>query len=389
MEDLVLIKGMREAIDRIFEAIRKKEKIILYGDADPDGVASVIILKEALEILGNAPFFIYFPNRGKQGYGLNKKALEVLKRKAPALLITLDCGIGNFEEIEIASETGFEVIVIDHHQVLENLPKALIIIDPKQEQDEYPFKGLCTAGIVYKLVKSLFFEAQKEFEPDRFLELAMIATISDQMPRESENKKIIEQGLLCLPYTKRQGLKALIQVSNLKEFHISEIINRIIPCLVSAGSRNYKNEAYLLLTEQSFEKAEKISKFLFKKNKLRKKRIKEIAEQVEKKIDSVLPIIFLGEEDWPLTLTGTIASKLCHQYKKPVFIYNKGKIESQGSSRTPKEIDSVKAMSSCAELLETYGGHAQASGFRVKNKNLENFKNCLISYFNRSGISSN
>jgi len=381
MSDPFLIKGMRETIDRILQAVAKKEKIILFGDADPDGVASVIILKEALEILENPPFFIYFPNREKEGYGLNKKALSFLKDKAPALLITLDCGIGNFKEIELAQNFGFEVIVIDHHEILGRLPRASIIIDPKQEDDKYPFKGLCTAGIVYKLTKSLLFEAQKNFLPESFLELVTIATIADQMPLVDENQKILKEGLLALSFTKRIGLKALMEISIFKDSDIKEIREKIIPPLISANLKKHQNEAYLLLTENFYEKARKIAKTLFKKQKMRSERIREIFEKAIEKIDPALPIVFLGAEDWPLALTGAIASKICQRYKKPIFIFKREKTKSQGSVRTPPETNSVEMMKKCSHLLETYGGHPQASGFRLKNENLEKFKECLITKF--------
>lgn len=375
---------MRETIDRLLQAVAKKERIILFGDADPDGVASVLILKEALEILGNPPFLVYFPNREKEGYGLNKKALNFLKNKVPALLITLDCGIGNFEEIKLAEELGFNVIVIDHHKILENkTPAASIIIDPKQKDDKYPFKELCTAAIVYKLVKSLLFEAQKNFDPEMFLELAMIATLSDQMPKIQDNEKILKQGLLSLKYTKREGLRALIEISGLKDFTEIGVREKIIPPLVSAASKNHKNEAYSLLVEDSPEKSKKIARTLLKRNRLRQERAKEIFAQAERKIDPSLPIVFLGAEDWPLTLAGTTASKIYQKYGKPTFIFRKGKRESQGSVRTPKGVDSVEAMSFCSRFLETYGGHPRASGFRVKNENLEKFKKCLIEYFEK------
>jgi len=377
--DPFLIKGTKETIDRILQAVAKKEKIILFGDADPDGVASVIILKEALETLGNPPFFVYFPNREKEGYGLNKKALNFLRDKSPALLITLDCGIGNFEEIEMAQNFGFEVIVIDHHEILNNLPKASIIINPKQKNDQYPFKRLCTAGIVYKLAKLLLFEAQKSFLPESFLELVAIATIADQMPLIGENERILKEGLLALGFTKRIGLKALMEISGFEDFTIKEIREKIIPPLVSANLKKHQNESYLLLTENSSREARKIAETLFKKQKMRSERIREIFEEAKEKINPALPIVFLGRESWPLTLTGTIAAKICQRYQKPTFIFKIEKTKSQGSARTPKEINSVKMMKKCSHLLETYGGHPQASGFRLKNENLESFKECLIS----------
>jgi single-stranded-DNA-specific exonuclease len=378
MTDVWQIKGAREFVDRILRACKNKEKIILFGDADTDGAASVIILKEVLEVLGNPPFFIYFPNRAKDGYGLNQTALRFLKDKAPALLIVLDCGIGNIRGVKLANRLGFEVIIVDHHEVLDGLPEASIIINPKQEKERDVFKELCTAGIVYNLAKSILFEAQMAFEPENFLELAVIATLADQMPHAGENEKILNDGLLCLKYTKRQGLKALIEISGIKDFSSGSIRKKLIPLLSSASLKNHKNEAYLLLTEQSIKKSEKIAKFLFKKSKLRKRRIRDIFEQAQARVDLISPVVFLGDENWPYPLVAVVASKLFCEYKKPTFVFKKGRDFSQGSVRTPKEINSVKMMAECASLLKTYGGHARASGFKIKNENLKKFEKCLI-----------
>jgi len=380
MSNPFLIKGMRETVERLLGAVTKKERIIILTDADPDGVTSAVILKEALEVLGNPPFFVYFPNIEKEGYGLSETALNFLKDKSPALLMTLDCGIGNFREIELAKKNGFEVIVVDHHEILGELPRASIIIDPKQEKDESAFRELCAAGLVYKLARALLFEAQVKFAPERFLELAVIATLSDQMPRIGENEKILNDGLLSLKYTERKGLKALIEVSGLREFDQNEIREKIISPLASAGLKNHKSEAYLLLTENSFEKSVKMAKALLKKSKLRRERVSQIFEEAEERIDASLPLVFLGDPGWPVTLVGTVASKIHQKYKRPTFIFKKGKTKSRGSVRTPKEINSVKMMASCSSLLETYGGHSQASGFAIKNQNLEKFKECLINF---------
>src|SRR3990170_683109 len=150
------IKNLKKAAQRILRAIKDKEKIILYGDSDLDGVSSVIILKESIRNLGGHAEAIYFPDRDKEGYGLTKKALESLKDFVPALLVMADCGIGNFEELSLAKKIGLEAVVIDHHEVLGKLPIASIIVDPKQKTDKYPFKLFAATGIVYKLSKEMF-----------------------------------------------------------------------------------------------------------------------------------------------------------------------------------------------------------------------------------------
>ena len=205
------IKNLDKVAERIKRAIRKREKIVLFGDADPDGISSVIILKESTKNLGGEVSTIYFPNREIEGYGLNEDALKFLQKEAPALLFLLDCGIGNFNEIEKAKEMNFEVIVIDHHEILGKLPKASIIVDPKQEGDNYPFKALATAGILYKLSEILLAKSASQALRESFLELVAIATLADMMPKEEDNKIFIEKGLRALENTFRPGLRVFLE----------------------------------------------------------------------------------------------------------------------------------------------------------------------------------
>lgn len=379
------IKNLKKAASRILEAAASKEKIILYGDADMDGVASVIILKESLEILGNSPIRVYFPDREKEGYGINKSALKFLGKFAPALLITLDCGIGNVKEVDLAKKIGFEVIIIDHHEVLSQVPKASIIVNPKQKEDKYPFKGLACAGIVYKLSKLLLFLAEQKYHSEKFLELVLLATLYDKMPLREENEKFIKEGIISLNYTDRKGLKFLIKKTSFKNIGLEEIWQKIIFPLNAAGLENHLNEAYLLLIENNKSKAEKLVNFLIKKSEQKKIEIERIFKEVEERIQfkEKSPLIFEGNKDWSLVLLGSIVSRVCQIYKKPTFLFKKGKNDSPGTVRMPKGLDGVKAMTSCKDLLITYGGHAPAAGFRVKNKNLEKFKDCLIKYFEK------
>lgn len=377
MSDILKMKGARQAIDRILKAVADKEKIILFGDADPDGVAAVIILKESLEILKNPAQDIYFPNFEKESYGLNKKALTYLKKYAPGLLIILDCGITNVQEVEKAKKLGFEVIIIDHHEPLKQLPDC-IIIDPKQKDCQYPFKELCAAVIVYNLTKKLVFEAQKTFKPERFLELAMIATLYDSMPLIGQNKEIVEQGLLCLSNTDCIGMKSLIEITECEASLQKEVQEKIVPILGAADVKKHINQTFSLLTENSPLKAKNICKNLLKKRKIKQKKVKQALIEINQKIDNFSNIIFEGDSGWQIKILGAIASRICGKYKKPCFIYHKGEKQSRGAVRSIKDIDSVKMMTKCSHLLKSYGGHAKASGFCLNNENLSEFKKCLI-----------
>jgi single-stranded-DNA-specific exonuclease len=375
------IKNIKKAAKRIKKAVDRGENIILYGDADLDGVSSVIILKETIKNLGGKVLEIYFPDREEEGYGLNEEALNYLKDKAPALLIVMDCGIGNFKEMELAKKMGFEVIILDHHEVLNKLPKASIIVDPKQKGDKYPFKQFAAAGVVYRLAENILSEQMTISLRNNFLELAAIATIADMMPQKEDNLEIISGGMSVLQNTNRPGLKIFWQIGDTQE-DLEHSVQKIISACHAGGTKNHINEAYLLLTVQSIEEAKTMVKELWEKSKAKHFRIKEIVEEIETRVlNKKEPLIFEGSKEWLVLMLGPAASKICSKYKMPVFLYSQKEDDSQGAVRTPKEIDSVQAMSHCAYLLNTYGGHPQASGFRVDNDKLENFKNCLLEYF--------
>jgi len=388
------IKNLEKVADRIREAIKKNEKIILYGDADLDGVSSVIILKEAIKNLNGKISAVYFPDRENEGYGITKKGLDYLKNFSPALFITMDLGIGNFEEVKIAKKLGFEVIIIDHHEILDKIPSASIVVDPQQEGDKYPFKGLATAGISFRLSQILLGTPTRP-PPSRcarapkltknlrknFLELVALATIADMMPRLEENQLFIDEGLESLGRTFRPGLRAFFSIADFRnQLSLKEISQKIISSLNTSDKIDHLNEIYLLLTEKDERVAKELAKKLLEKGYQRQIRIREITDEVEEKLFKKMKekVIFEGGDTWSLILLGAVASRICQRYQKPTFLFKIDKEESQGSVRVPRGLDSVKLMQKCSKFLETYGGHPPASGFRIKNKNLEKFKDCLI-----------
>ena len=186
------MKNLKKAVNRLLKALEKKERIIIYGDADLDGVASVIVLEEALANLGGQASRIYFSDRRREEPGLNQEALELLKDQAPALLIVVDCGISNFEEAKLAKKLGFEVLMFEHHEVLDKLPEAKIIVNPKTETKTSPFYHLATVGVVFKLIELLLKEKMTRSLRENFLELAALATIADMVPPIGENQAIVE-----------------------------------------------------------------------------------------------------------------------------------------------------------------------------------------------------
>jgi len=373
------IKNLKKIAKRILRAIKDKEKIILYGDADLDGVSSVIILKETIKNLGGEVTALCFPDREKEGYGISKEGLNSLKKFAPAILIALDCGISNFKEIKLAKKLGFEVMIIDHHEILDKLPEARIIVDPKQKGDTYPFKEFAAVGIVFKLSEILLKNKMGQKLRKNFLELVAIATLADMMPQIDENKTFIVEGLSSLEESFRPGIRAFFETYFLKNYNLFQKVSKIISILNVRDVENSLPAALRLLTTSSLEKAKEMIERLSEKNKWRKERIKDIYETIERKLSkNEEDIIFEGEENWDFTLISPVASILAKKYKKPAFIFKKLEKESQGTVRVPIGINSVALMKKCKKYLITYGGHPQASGFRIKNENLEKFKNCLI-----------
>jgi single-stranded-DNA-specific exonuclease len=394
------IKNIEKASDRIKKAVKNKERIILYGDSDLDGISSVVILEEAIKSLGGHVDCAFFPDRENDGYGINLKALEMLKDKTPALFITLDLGIGNIKEVDIANEMGFEVIIVDHHEPLAGKPKALIIVDPKQADDIYPFKGLANVGIAYNLCIELLGKNISQGLKNSFLELAALGTISDMVPQIEQNQEIIEQGLRSLKNTFRPALRAFLDIlgngevfspyGRSPEGREGSALPKIISALNAAESVNFCNESYTLLccSENcpTGGKCKDMAQKLLDKNQYKQIQVKNITQEIERRISQKHdePIIFEGDPSWKLTLAGSVASTICSKYEKPAFIFKKMDKESCGSVRNPKGTNSVDAMKECDAFLLTYGGHALASGFRIKNEHLDKFKDCLSEFFKKN-----
>ncbi len=379
------IKNLKKAAKRIVKAVKNKERIIVFGDADLDGVSAVIILKESIKNLGGGSLIVYFPDREKEGYGINEKALENLKQHAPALFVSLDCGIGNLKEVKLAKKIGLEVVIIDHHEVLDGLPEASIIVDPKQKGDKYPFKQFSATGLVFKLAEALLGEKLAENIRKNFLELVALATIADMMPKTDDNAVMIAEGLNYVKSSWRPGLQALFDLAPFKNLEFMEQVYKINSLLNIRDIEEGMPAAYRLLTSSDVVEAKSLAERLLEKNIKKREIINEMLEGLDKKVSFSQrgPIIFEGDASWEVVLLGIVASLAVKKYQKPAFLYKKGEKESQGGIRAPSGFNVVEAMKTCPKLLETYGGHPQAAGFRVKNENLEEFKNCLIDYYSK------
>jgi single-stranded-DNA-specific exonuclease len=375
------IKNINQAAARLRHAVENKERVVIYGDADLDGVAASIMAGEIVKNIGGQVTDYYFPNRETEGYGITKTALEKLKIHAPALLVAVDLGIGNFKEVKLAREIGFSTVIIDHHEILDGVPEADIVVDPKQPGDGYPFKLFSAAGLVFKLAEEVFGNDFRGNLRQSFAELAALATIADMMPREEGNKDIISEGLSTIRQSFRPGIRAFFDTDAFFENdsrNFNNRVNRIITVLNVRDIRNGVPAAFELLRTPTLERSAELIREFLVINELRRKKIDAMVAAIEERVNPADPIIFEGDADWESNLLGTIASILSLKYQRPTFIYKKLATESQGTVRSIEGIDSVVLMKTCKDLLITFGGHPKASGFRAENANLEKFKTCLI-----------
>jgi len=406
VHDPLLLKGMEKAIERIKKALENNEKILVYGDYDADGVTSTAIIIKTLKFLGAKSTEVYIPDRAKEGYGLKKEAIPKIKELGVKLIITVDCGIANREEIALANKLGLDVIVTDHHWVPENLPEAAAIINPKQPGDAYPFKDLAGVGVAFKLAQGLLrSKTNKLFDPEIspeqkigfekwLLDLVAIGTVADSVPLLGENRTFLTYGLIVLGKTKNPGLQELIKKisaraqekqqqkgdysSNIKI--TSETIGfQLAPRINAAGRLDHANTSFALLSTESKKEAQGMVESLELLNSQRQNITDKIIKEIRKKIGAkpLKKIIFEGHKDWPQGILGLVAGKLSDEFYRPVFIYNRGEQISAGSCRSIPSFNVIETLSRTKDLLLEFGGHKGAAGFKISNENIGKFEKTL------------
>ena len=373
-----LFKGMDIAVDRIIKAINNKEKILIYGDYDVDGITSTTVLKKYLMDRG-ITVDTYIPNRLHEGYGLNKNAIDTIKERNIDLIITVDCGISAIEEVDYAVSLGMDVIVTDHHEVGEKLPNALAVIDAKRKDNTYPFRSLAGVGVVFKLIQAL--SIKLEIEPEeylKYLDLVCIGTISDIVPLEGENRTIAKLGLMLIKVTRNLGLRELIKSSGYKEIDSNTISFGVAPRINACGRMGHEEEALKLFLAEDLESATKITKELNEYNTLRQSTEKAIYEEavqeIERKHLDENNSIVLGGKRWHHGVIGIVSSKVTDKYYKPSILLSFEDDIAKGSGRSVPGFDLYEGLTKCEDLLEKYGGHSMAVGLTLKKENLEKFK---------------
>jgi len=368
------MKNLEKVAERLKRAAKEGERVILFGDSDLDGITSVMMVKETIEFLGGATPSVYISDREKWGYGLSKEAVCSINENPPALIISLDCGISNFEGAKEAKRRGFELVIVDHHKTFPELPEASLILDPMQEGDEYPFKKMANGGIVYKLSEKMLGKDFSKTER-RFLELATLATLADMVPRKEDNQRILEKGMGFLKDSSIFPLKVLKEVIGEDSF-----LEKMISLLNITSPYGNVNSAYLLLEAKEKSEAEKWIEKIKKENEERREEIKREEEKIVGEVSNEEMIIF-KEGSFSAPLAGTLASRVIRKCKKPVFLYTKESGIARGSARVPSGQDAVDAMRHCKRYLQTFGGHPEAAGFILREENVNDFKKCLLEYF--------
>ena len=389
--DPFLLPDMEIAVPRIINAIENKEKIVIYGDYDVDGITSISVLKKFLEDRG-LEVSEHIPNRLDEGYGLNKEAIDEINKSGCKLMITVDCGISGLEEVEYANSLGIETIITDHHEPLDELPKAIAVIDAKIKTNKYPFNQLAGVGVVFKLIQAISIKlGLDEKEYLKYLDLVCIGTISDIVPLVDENRVIAKLGLRLVEVTRNIGLRTLLDSIGYKKVNSMSVSFGIAPRINACGRMGHADEALKLFLTNDKSEAIALTQKLNDYNKERQDIEKNIFEEALNKINEEnieeKSAIVLGGDNWHHGVIGIVASKITDMYFKPSILIcfedNKGK----GSGRSIPGFDLHKALCETNQYLEKYGGHAMAVGLSLSKDKFEDFKKAFQEYADSKDIS--
>jgi single-stranded-DNA-specific exonuclease len=381
LHDPLLLKGMREAADRVHRAIENGEKILIWGDYDVDGTTGTVLLRKALKMLGAETGF-HVPNRFTEGYGVNIPALEKAKADGFSLVITVDCGIRSFEPLIWAKENGLDVIITDHHlsDEVNGNPPALAVVNPNQTGCTYPDKHLAGVGVAFKLAHVLLRERDLERHVPAFLKIAAIGTVADIMQLTGENRAIVAIGLRDLPKTVNHGLKALMEVAECREEMTSYHIGfRIAPRINAAGRMDVAQHVIELFESEDYENARQLATLLDSRNRERQQvqqKITELAIFETENIDQQHFVVVAGE-GWHRGVIGLAASKIAERLYRPTIVLSIEDGYAHGSARSVGQFHLLKALESCGDLFEQFGGHAAAAGMKIKSDRIDELRERL------------
>lgn len=391
-----LLTDIQKAVNRILQARKNKETIYIYGDYDVDGITSATILSDFLNQIG-LKSKTYLPDRNKEGYGLNQSAIDYIKKQGTDLIITVDCGITNFDEVEYAKQQNLDVIITDHHFVPEKIPKALAVINPKRKKDKYPEKMLAGVGVTFKLIQAIADEIS-DYDNQQLkwlLDLVAIGNVADCVPLLGENRTLTKYGLMVLSKTRRVGLKQLFTVGRINidasRLPGGEVIGfQIAPRINAAGRMNHASLAYELLTRtpDKITEARTLALEIESQNQRRQKETLEIMKEVEKELDihNLPTIIIQSSKHWSLGLVGLVAGRIADKYNRPCILLQEKDGELKGSCRSIPAFHLMEALPKVSKLLKKFGGHSQAAGITLTKKNFPKFKKSMIELAKKQNI---
>ncbi|MBP6914582.1 MAG: single-stranded-DNA-specific exonuclease RecJ [Smithellaceae bacterium] len=386
-----LMKDMKKGIMRLLRAIYNKEKIVIYGDYDADGITSVVILFKFLNELPSSVSY-YIPDRLDEGYGLKKPVIDKFKRENVSLIITVDCGVSDIEQIAHAQMLGIDTIVLDHHEISASLPCAAATINPNRSDCNFPFKDLAGVGIAYNFLIALrgalrkegFWENENYPNLKEYLDIVALGTIGDIAPLIDENRIFTKIGLELLTEGKRPGIKALKEVSGID----GQIIDSykasfcLIPRINAAGRIASALDAVQLLLTDNIDEARTLAAKLDEYNRRRQSLEKNILNEIIEKIGQAhdwkkLNALVFASENWHPGVVGIVASRLVDLFNRPAFVISLNNGIGKGSGRSISEFNIHQGLKQCASLLLSYGGHYRAAGISIKEDNIDEFSDLL------------
>lgn len=387
LHDPFLLLDMDKAVERLNDALGSKERIMVYGDYDVDGCSAVALVYKFLQQYSSNIDY-YIPDRYEDGYGVSKKGIDYAYDTQVKLIIVLDCGIKAVEEIAYAKEKGIDFIICDHHVPDDVLPPAVAILNPKRFESTYPYPHLSGCGVGFKFMQAFAISNGIEFcQLIPLLDLCAVSIASDIVPIMGENRILAYHGLRQLNANASVGLKAIIDVCGLsdRELTISDIIFKIGPRINASGRMQNGKESVALLIEKDYNKAREIAEQIDKYNEQRKDLDKSMTEEANNIVDKLYKqddqhSIVLFNEEWHKGVIGIVASRLTEIYFRPAVVLTRTDDLATGSARSVCGFDVYKAIESCRDLLENFGGHTYAAGLSLKVENVPEFRRRFEAY---------
>lgn len=387
LHDPFLMNDMQVAVDRLNQALGRKEHIMVYGDYDVDGCTAVALVYKFLsQFYSNIDFYI--PDRYEEGYGISRKGIDFAAEMGVKLIIVLDCGIKAVGEVAYAREKGIDFIICDHHVPDDELPPAVAILNPKRHDNRYPYTHLSGCGVGFKFMQAFATSNGIEFNKlSSLLDLCAVSIASDIVPIMGENRILACQGLRCLNTNPSIGLRAIVEVCGLseRELSMSDIIFKIGPRINASGRMQNGKEAVELLVEKDYQAALEKAGCINLYNEARKDLDKQMTDEAFKQVEQLPGLddrrsVVIYNESWHKGVIGIVASRLTEQYYRPAVVLTRSDGVATGSARSVSGFDVYKAVQSCSDLLENFGGHTYAAGLSMKVENVPEFAERFEAY---------